>query len=97
MGFLRQDCWSGLPFPSPSRESNSPVSQMRKLRLKDVSEFVLLLGSETGSLIQSLGSWFLPTGGLASCLGLLGYLFLISLSLFWLQRVINQWYQYEML
>lgn len=69
---------------------------MRKLRLKDLCEFVLLLGSETGSLIQSLGSWFLPTGGLASCLGLLGYLFLISLSLL-ATEVINQWYQCEML
>ena len=97
MGFLRQDYWSGLPFPSPSRKSNSPLSQMRKLRLKDMPEFVLLLESEPGSLLPSLGAWFLPTGGLACCLGLLGRLFLISLSLFWPWRVINQWYQYEML
>ena len=29
LGFSRQEHWSGLPFPSPTRESESEVAQSR--------------------------------------------------------------------
>ena len=47
LGFSRQEHWSGLPFPSPAvtltsallrkRDRGTPISQIRKLRLQELS------------------------------------------------------------
>ena len=51
LGFSRQEHWSGLPFPSPMRESESEVAQSR-LTLSDPMD-CSLSGSSVHGIFQA--------------------------------------------
>ena len=51
MGYSRQECWSGLPFPSPMHESESEVAQLCPT-LRDTMD-CSLPGSSTHGIFQA--------------------------------------------
>ena len=57
MGFSRQEYWSGLPFPSPMRESEREVAQ--SLMSNMVSYFISL----AFSMIPGILVWRVIIGG----------------------------------
>ena len=56
MGFSRQECWSGLPFPSPGIEPRSPALQADTLSSEPPGEPRTMIGGEIKS--GNLGVWW---------------------------------------